>query len=319
ARSARRVRSARRMSSACSARRCPWGCIWPRFDSPSKVLLPIRPGGRRPAPRPQGGGPVRNKEKVLHGAGYGEVVQRQQGVWLHLAGGRRGPSSCITPPSRWTASARSAKAIAWSSTSSKVRKGYKRRTCASTEATLLDSREGPLPATERPFVFQTQSPPRPPAQVLLGHVRLVQPAPVCGQQVHAGGRSRRQQRLPFDGGGVQELPDQRAHGAAGGDDRALRAERAAGADGVDADVYDAAIHERALRGDPGLRQRRAEGRRDRQSLRGLPADDLTRHFLLLLRRTWALSRRRCPASGRAPAGPAPAPGDPLTAAGPRRR
>jgi len=26
-----------------------------RFDSPPKVLLPIRPGGRQPAPRPQGG------------------------------------------------------------------------------------------------------------------------------------------------------------------------------------------------------------------------------------------------------------------------
>src|SRR5207245_6170710 len=186
ARSARRVRSARRMSSACSARRCPWGCIWPRFDSPSKVLLPIRPGGRRPAARPQGGGPVRNKEKVLHGAGYGEVVQRQQGVWLHLAGGRRGPSSSITPPSRWTASARSAKATAWSSTSSRVRKGYRRRTCASTEATLLDSHEGRSRRRGGPSCLDRHSVRRPPAQALLGHVRLVQTAPVRGQQVAAG-------------------------------------------------------------------------------------------------------------------------------------
>jgi hypothetical protein len=47
---------------------------------------------------------------------------------------------------------------------------------------------------------------------------------------HAGRRSGHQERLSFGAGEVQELGDERAHGAAGHDDRPFGAERPAGAD-----------------------------------------------------------------------------------------
>ena len=48
---------------------------------------------------------------------------------------------------------------------------------------------------------------------------------------HSRGGAGSQQRLPLDGGGVQELPEQGAESAAGGDDGTFGTERPAGADG----------------------------------------------------------------------------------------
>ena len=48
---------------------------------------------------------------------------------------------------------------------------------------------------------------------------------------HTGGGAGREQRLALGRGGLDDLPEERAERAAGGDDRPFRAERAAGADG----------------------------------------------------------------------------------------
>ncbi len=48
---------------------------------------------------------------------------------------------------------------------------------------------------------------------------------------HSGGGAGGEKRFALDGGGAEQLADQRTERPAGGDDRAFGAERAAGADG----------------------------------------------------------------------------------------